>query len=687
MIIFGGALIVDKEDMVLDAATTVELENGEVLERIYTDNRTLVTIEEIPDHVEKAFIAIEDSRFYEHGGVDPQAVARAVYKDIIAMAKVEGGSTLTMQLSKNLFLTNDKTWMRKTKEVMAALYLERELTKKEILELYLNRIYFGHGIYGIEQAAQEFFNKPASELTVSEGAVLAAMPKAPNSFSPIDEPEAVKKRRNLVLKRMNDLGMIDTETMMQMQGKTLQVAEQEEEAQNWSNSYVDLVIKEAAKRYQISREELKRGGYRIIVKMDPEIQKVAYRQIENGEFVPGSKPGVQAAFTLMDNETGAVVAAVGGKGFRHGGLNRVVVKRQPASTIKPLAVYGPAMMKEEYHPYSLLVDKKMKFGDYAPRNYDDQYAGITSIYNALVESKNVPAVSLLDQIGIDYAKGYLEKMDLKTKTSGLGLALGGLNKGYSPLQLTEAYSTFANGGKKVESFTIKKIIDRSGKTIHKHETKVDKVFSAQVAWNMTEMLQRVVSHGTGQAGSYPKALAGKTGTHEHGSVKGKIQDVWFAGYTPGYSGSLWMGYDSSDKTHYLEGGSSYPTKLMKQILTEVNTQKDLAAHFKKPEKVEDLAPPVTLPVITDLDVKLDFGGATFVQGRLTWTPAADNRVQYRIYEEVPGVDKRVGEVTGKGEYKVSVTDIFGSNTYYVVPYNPLTKLEGKSSNPAVLEWD
>ncbi|MFG6116242.1 PBP1A family penicillin-binding protein [Halobacillus sp. MO56] len=684
-ILFGGILVADKEKLVLNDATTVELENGEVIERIYTENRTSISIDEVPDHVEDAFIAVEDARFYEHGGIDPRAIFRALYKDLIAMKKVEGGSTITMQLAKNLFLTNDKTWMRKTKEVMAALYLERNYTKKEILELYLNRIYFGKGIYGIEQASQTFYSKPASEMTISEGAMLAGMPKAPNTYSPLDNPEEAVKRRNVVLSRMHDVGMITSEQMLQLQGKTLEVNHQEREEQKWSNSYVDLVIREAAGRYNISRDELKRGGYRIVTGMDPDIQKIAYEQMQNGEYVPGSVEGVQGAFTLMDADSGAVVAAIGGRDFEHGGMNRSNVRRAPGSTIKPLSVYGPAM-EAKYHPYSLLVDRPMKFGKYQPKNYDDNYEGVVSLYQALVESKNVSAVWLLDQIGIDASKEYLKKLGLETNDSGLSLALGGLEHGYTPVQMVEAYRAFAKGGKAIDAYTIKKIEDRNGKVIEEMKPKERKVFSSQTAWNITEMLQRVVTHGTGTAGNYGKALAGKTGTQQHDSVAGKNKDVWFAGYTPQYVGSVWMGYDSSGKEHYLEGGSSYPTAMMKSILTEIDRQKGLSASFQKPEKVKEVPPPMELPVIKDLKVNFEVGGVSLVRGRLSWTPAQDDRVVYRIYRDEPGVDTRIGEVTGQGSYTVNPKDVFKRNTYYVVPYDPLTKMEGEPSNKAVLEW-
>ncbi|WP_255437595.1 transglycosylase domain-containing protein [Thalassobacillus sp. CUG 92003] len=684
-IIFGGRFVVDDKALVLDAATTVETEDGKVIEEIYTENRRLVSRQSIPEHVENAFIAIEDSRFYEHTGVDVKSVFRAIYRDLRAMEKVEGGSTITQQLAKNLFLSNDKTWMRKTKEVMAAKYLERQYSKEEILELYLNRIYFGDNIYGLGSAAEHFFNKDVADLTVSEGAMLAALPKAPNDYSPRKHPKKAKQRRNLVLNRMKDLEMITVEDMLRYQGASLGLDQETENKQAWSHSYVDLVIQEAEEKYNISREELKRGGYRLVTELDPTIQKTAYRHIQNDSIVPGSLSGVQAAFTMMNHDNGAIVAAIGGKGFEHGGLNRAKVKRSPGSTIKPLAVYGPALMTSDFTPYSVLPDELKTYEDgYQPRNYDGQYSEEVSLYHALTASKNAPAVWLLDQIGISYAKGYLDQLGLATDDHHLAMALGGLSEGYSPLQLSEAYQSFASEGAYAESYTIKKIIDRHGDVIHQHEEETTEVFDKQVAWDVTEMLKTAVREGTASQGQYDQALAGKTGTHQHPEHPEHNKDVWFVGYTPEYVGSVWMGYDRSGKDSYVTGGSSYPTKMMKAILSDVDQQIGLASTFQKPEGVEELPPPIHLPDIDHVEADVELGGMTLLQGTLTWEPSDDERVVYHIYRSKDGADKKVGEVTGKGSFTVNGFQLFNRSSYYVVPYDPLTEMTGTASEPVQL---
>lgn len=682
---FGGRFVVDEEALVMDELTTVETMDGQIIERIYTKNREIVPSSEIPQHVKDAFVSIEDQRFYHHPGVDLRAILRALSKDIVAMEKVEGGSTITQQLAKNLFLSNDKTWMRKTKEMMAASYLERNYSKDEILGFYLNRIYFGEGAYGIQAAAKHYFNQPVSELTIAQGALLAGLPKAPNSYSPFDHPEESRKRRNLVLSEMQEYGSISVDVMKRMQGSTLATAQGEGEEETWSNSYVDLVIDEAAEKYHITREELKRGGYRIIVAMDPTIQRIAAEEMKDGEFVPGTNGPVEGAFTLVDNETGALIAAVGGRDFKHGDLNRTQVKKQPASTIKPLAVYGPALMKDQYDPFSVLPDRKRTFtGGYQPSNYDDQYEGEVSLYQALIESKNVPAVSLLDQIGIDYAKDYLEKLGLTTKDDGLAIALGGLSEGYTPLQMAEAYRSFAEEGRVTESYTIEKIEDRFGHVLHQHQSEEKQVFNIETAWNMTEMLQTTVEEGTASQGNYSKALAGKTGTQQGQNGN---KHVWFAGYTPEYSGALWMGYDSSGEGYSVQGSSVYPTRLMKQILTKIDQQHPLSQSFQIPEGMKRLPKPIYLPQLNEVTASLDLVGLATFRGTIKWTIAQDERIVYRIYREDQGEDVKVGEVVGKGIYHVNAFSIFDETSYYVVPYDPLTRLEGEPSNRVKLNWD
>ncbi|SDM00045.1 transglycosylase domain-containing protein [Sediminibacillus halophilus] len=686
-ILFGGRFVVDEQDLILPAATVVETKAGERIGEIYDEYRRPVTIKQIPDHVEDAFVAIEDNRFYEHAGVDFKAVTRAVFRDIVSMEKAEGGSTITQQLAKNLFLHNDKTWMRKTKEVMAAIYLERNFSKDKILEYYLNEIYFAHGIYGVGAAAEFYFSKPVDELSVTEGALLAAMSKAPNTYSPLIDEEKAKERRDLVLQQMNQLDMLRTEEMLQLQGKTLGVNQQKEEDKPWNASYLDLAIKEAAETYQLTLPELKRGGYRLVVNINETAQRTAYEHFQQDEYFPGSAAGVEGSFVLIDNRSGEIAAAIGGRDYQIGGLNRVTTARQPGSTMKPLAVYGPAMMMEEYSPYSLLVDEERSYGDYTARNYDGSYSGQVTMYEALQQSKNAPAVWLLNEIGIPNAKEYLEKMDISLSDNGLAIALGGLEQGVSPLKLAQAYGTFPNGGEMNSASAINKIFDRNGELLESKLPKPKQVFSPQTAWNMVRMLEAVVDKGTGKAGSYSGALAGKTGSTQHPTAEGKVKDAWFAGFTPEYSSALWMGYDQADEGHFLTAGSEKPTRLTKAILSDLDKSQKLAAKFEQPENVKDVEEPVDLPEITDLSARYSLGGLSLVRGTLTWTASADDRIKYELYRVKNGNEQKIGEVEGKGSYQINRIGLFEQASYYVVPVDPLTGQRGKPSNRAKLSLD
>lgn len=686
IIIYGGSLVVDDEDLILEETTTIETEDGTVLKKIYNEHRTSVDIEEVPEHVQDAFVAIEDRRFYNHSGVDFKSVSRAVYRDLLSMKKVQGASTITQQLAKNISLENDKTWLRKTKEVMAAIYLERHFSKKKILELYMNQMYFGHGVYGVEEASQLFFSKPVSELTVSEGALLAGLAKSPTIYSPIDHPDKALERRNVVLDAMSGMKAISTDTRLKEQGKTLGLNIQEEETTTEMDSYIDMVMKEAADKHQLPIRELQRGGYRIVANVDETAQKASYQSFQDDDYFPGNTDGVEGAFVMMDHETGRVVAVQGGRNYALGDLNRATIKRQPGSALKPVAVYGPAFMTDDFQPYSMIPDQEMDIDGYSVRNVDGEYADAVSIYEAVQDSKNAPAVWLLHAIGIDNGKTYMDEMGLTIPDKGLAIALGGLEEGLTPFDMAKAYSSFANMGKAVEPHTIQKIYDRDNEVIAKGSTDTSDIFNPQVAWDMTKILSNVVENGTAQAGDYSKALAGKTGTTEHPYVDGQAKDAWFVGYTPQYVTTLWMGYDQTDKDHYLTEGSSYPTALTKHILTAIDEDESLLADFDKPSYVDDLPDPIELPEVTNVEASYTFGGFSIVKGKITWDAAEDDRVVYHVYEKKQGIDERVGEVEGENEFVIDDVSIFSSKLYYVVPYNPLTKMEGKASETVEVSW-
>ncbi|HEU5139805.1 MAG TPA: PBP1A family penicillin-binding protein [Bacillales bacterium] len=689
-ILFAGDYVIDKEDLVLDSATKIVNEKGDLITKLYVENRDPVDIKEIPDSVQQAFIAVEDSRFYEHHGIDIQGILRAVYTDILAGAKVEGGSTITQQLAKRVFLSADKTWLRKTKEAIIAINLERRYSKKQILEMYLNQIYFGQGAYGIATAAELYFNKKVSDLTVPEAALLAAIPNAPSTYNPIENPENAKERRDLILSLMADQGYITAEQAVTYKHETLAVNLHKMKKNKAYWTYIDMVLHEAKEKYNLTNEALLKGGYTIEVPMNTKAQEVSYQLFKDPSYFPGSdkEHPPQGALVLLDSETGGVLAVQGGRNYVRKGINRVTVKQQPGSTFKPLVVYGPALDTGKYEPYSLLKDQKVVYEasgqDYTPENYSGNYRGKMTMYDALRVSANAPAVWLLDQIGIKTGKHYLKQMGIQIPDNGLAMALGGLKYGVTPLQMAKAYRAFAEGGKIIEPHFITAIYNREGDLVGHANPQEKRVFSPQTAWYMTKMLGAVVDNGTATKGKVATALAGKTGTTSFPPIPGTDADAWFVGYTPKAVGAVWMGYDSTSKAHHLTGGSSYPTMLLKDLLKRLPKQKHLA--FTKPSGVDDLESPIRLVKVEDLKANLTLGSFGLPAVKLEWTPSKDERLVYHIYALENGKKTKIGEVTGKGVFVDQRVNPFSVPNYVVVPYNPQTEQEGKISDSASSDW-
>lgn len=683
--IWIGAIVVDEKKLVLHSATSLIDQEGRPITKLYLENREIIDIDKVPKHVQNAFIAVEDKRFYEHHGIDFRAISRALFKDIAAFKKVEGGSTITQQLAKNVFLTNDKTVLRKMTEAIIAIYLEQKYSKRKILEMYLNQIYFGHGVYGIQSASKFFFNKDASELTIEEGALLAGLPKAPAAYSPILHPEKSLERRNAILTLMERENYISPEQAVRSQGKTLGLNIHKTEDKPWLSAYIDMVFEEAENKYHLSNEELLKGGYKITVPINIDVQEKAFKVFKEKAYFQGTKDDAQGAFILLDNKTGGVLAAIGGRNYVSKGFNRLTAKRQPGSTFKPIAVYAPAMEEGLFQPYSLLKDEKLDYKGYSPSNYDGRYDGHVTMFDALIHSKNAPSVWVLDKLGIDKSKEYLEKNGIYIEDKGLAIALGGLKYGVSPFDLANAYRTFANNGQYSKPYFIQKIVNANGDVVAEVKKQKYQVFSPQTSWNMTRMLEQVVKEGTAKAGQYEGALAGKTGTTSFPGKKGAVMDAWFVGYTPDVTGAVWIGYDRTDEEHFLKGGSDYPTKMFKNILSGLKFEEKTS--FTIPKKVKDLEKPIRLSRIFSLSATYQFHALQLFKVTLKWPAQDDDRVVYRIYERSGESKKLVGSVKGKGEYEIPYINIFSEHFYQVVPYNPQTHQEGEGTDFVSPRWE
>lgn len=677
LIVFLGNYVIDEDKLVIHSTSEMVDLDGHFISKLYNENHEIISIEDVPDYMKQAIVSIEDERFYKHHGIDFQSISRAVIHDIKAFSKVEGASTITQQLAKNVFLTHEKTIMRKTKEVIIAINLERKYTKDQILEMYMNQVYFGHGVYGIGGAAKYYFGKNIKDLTLDECATLAALLKAPSHYDPLSQPNRSLERRNLVLYKLYDNHYITQSeyNKAKLKPTTLNITEQKFE--NGYATYIDMVIKEAKEKFDISYDELLNGGYKVVVPIHKKTQLTAYKYFKNGNYFPGTDDNAEGAFVLMNAETGGVEAAIGGRDYYFHGLNRINVKRQPGSTFKPILDYAPALEAGNYTPYSLLPNEQMSFGNYKPKNYNNEYSKNISMYNAILKSANVPAVWILNDIGIDYAKKYLDKMDLNVPDYGLSMALGGLREGLTPLELVKAYSAFDHEGDALEPFVITAIYDKNNDLVAEAKIKEYKVYSSQTSWYMTKMLKGVVENGTAVRGIFKGDLAGKTGsTNIPGQTEGN-KDAWFVGYTPEVVGALWMGYDKTDSKHFLRNGSSYPTVLFKKILRESGREPNTV--FKKPKNIDDLDSPIEIEPITNAKSKVKFTPFGLFTVVLNWTPPSDDREQYHIYRVVDGKEKLIDTVTGVGKYKDTFVNVFNVPTYYVVPYNPQTKEEGQRS--------
>ncbi|MFO1443802.1 PBP1A family penicillin-binding protein [Bacillus sp. Bva_UNVM-123] len=548
----------------LKQSTIIYDKDEEVATKLATNRSEGLSIEEIPDYVKNAVVAIEDERFFQHNGFDVKGIARAFFKNLFSGRITGGGSTITQQLTKNALLSPEQTYKRKIEELFLAVEIEKKYKKNEILQMYLNQVYFGSGAWGIEQAANKYFNKHAQQLSISESALIAGLLKAPSALDPYRNYDGAVKRRDVVLGKMKELKMINDSEYETATAEKIQLQEGKGNfIERKYPYYVDAVLDEAINKYGLTQEEIFTRGYRIYTEMDQNLQAGLERVYNQNSLFPKGRNGVlvQSGAVLLDPQSGGVRGLIGGRGehvFR--GFNRAThIKAQPGSTLKPLAVYTPAL-EEGYQVTSILKDEPMSFGNYQPENASKKYGGDVEMYKAVEESLNIPAVWLLDKIGLEKGIDSLNRfgIPLEKEDEYLGIALGGMHKGISPLKLAEAYTTFPNGGKRHDAHLITKIVGPTGNIIAKRKKKTVNVTSKMTANQMTSMLLNVVESGTGEGTKIKGVqLAGKTGSTQlpYKDING-TKDQWFVGYTPNLVGAVWLGYDKTDREHYLAKSSS-----------------------------------------------------------------------------------------------------------------------------------
>ena len=548
-------------------------------------DRTWVSISELQPSTVYAFISAEDARFFEHEGVDIIRIAGAIVADIKAGSYVQGASTISQQLIKLSHLTSEKTISRKAEEAALAYEMERQYSKEDILEMYLNYVYFGGGYYGIEAAAEGYFGVHASDLTLDQSAMLAGILKSPSGYAPHINYAASINRRNNILRLMRDYGYITDDEKKQASARRPTILHDKRE--EYSGYYTDAVTKSAAALMGITVDELIRGGYNIYSAMDSDIQHYCEEMFKNGELFPAEDS--EAAIVVLEPSTGMVVAMVGGRSYTGGiSFNRATdIRRQPGSVIKPVIAYAPAFEYLNYTAADMILDEETTFADYTPSNYGNKYYGWVTVREAVTKSLNVPAVKTLSEVGVERAKDFAKRcgIEFDDKDDSLALALGGFTYGVSPLQIAGAYSCFASGGIYNTPTLIKKITDRNGLTVYEYRQDSRRVMSEANAYILTSMLKSVVTEGTGhRLNTLDIPIAGKTGTV--GLANGN-RDAWMAGYTPEYTAVVWQGYDS-DRLGLLPSsatGGTYPALMLYELFNHIYPD-GRSGDFEKPESVK-----------------------------------------------------------------------------------------------------
>lgn len=561
--------------------------HGRLITTLHSDqNRLPIDINKVPQNLQNAFIAAEDNRFYEHIGIDPIGIFRAIFANLTNRGIAQGGSTITQQLAKNAFLSQEQTLKRKIQEAMLALEIEHKYSKKEILEMYMNQIYFGQGAYGIQTAAKTYFNKDVNELTLTQCAMLAGLPKSPNYYSPFNNLNEAKKRKNVVLDQMVKYGYVSAAEAEDAKNQDLGLSKshQSKEADEYA-SFIDYVSQQVAKKY--GDDALYKEGLKIYTTMDVDKQHAAVRAMRNLPNNYTDENGLtqpQAAIVSIDPKTGHILAMVGGRG--QDSFNRAsIAVRQPGSAFKPF-VYLTAL-QHDMTPDTTMDDQPVTYGSWSPKNAGGSYSGTMTLSDALAHSVNTIAVQLADQVGTKNIIANAKKMGITTldaKDDNLAMALGGLTKGVTPLEMASAYGTFANKGVHVKPTAIVKILDRNGNvledasTLEKEETKT-RVMSEREAYEMTTMLEGVIDHGTGTAAAIGRPAAGKTGTTDDN------KDAWFVGYTPDIVTAVWIGDDTGSHSLGEIYGGTIPAEIWKDYMSSA-TSDESGGDFSAPSGME-----------------------------------------------------------------------------------------------------
>ena len=584
----------DLEDVRPAASSQIYDINGNELANVHAEqNRVPVKISQVPEHLKDAFIAVEDVRFYDHSGVDPKGIMRAVFANITNKGVAEGGSTITQQLAKNAYLTQDRTYKRKIQEVFLALQLERKYTKDEILELYLNQIYFGQGAYGVQAAARTYFGKDVKDLDLNECAMLAGIPKSPNYFSPLNNLQAAQERKAVVLDQMAKYGYISSSTAAKTKAESLNLVKpQKQETNGLAAYFIDYVTQQMIEKY--GADAVYQEGLKIYTTLDVDMQKAAEAAMQNLPTYSTDGSGnkqPQGALVAIEPSTGYIKAMVGGRGTDQ--FNRATMaERQPGSSFKPFVF--AAALENGLTPSSTVEDKPINIGGWQPQNYSRNFNGTVTMRYVAEQSLNVPTIKIAQEVGMEKIIYLAEKMGISTfvkegsaNDMNYAVSIGGMTKGVTPLEMTSAYGTFANDGVHVEPVAIVKVLNQKGEVLEEAHPKSEQVLKKSTANNLTSMLMGVIARGTGTRANIGRPAAGKTGTTDN------YQDAWFVGYVPDLVTGVWVGCDDNARMGSMTGGTT-PATIWKAFMSKVvqgmpnkNFNGAYLTSVEKPAKTED----------------------------------------------------------------------------------------------------
>ncbi|WP_223702004.1 transglycosylase domain-containing protein [Sutcliffiella deserti] len=581
-------------------------QNGELAAEIGGhESREYVEYDEIPQLVEDAFLATEDVRFFEHSGVDYRRLAGAVLANVTRGFGAEGGSTITQQLVKLSFLSTDKTLKRKSQEFYLSYELESRFSKEEILEMYLNRIYFSNYSYGIAKAAKNYYGKNLDELELHEAALLAGLPQSPNNYNPLTNPENAEKRRNIVLSLMVNHGKITQEQADEAKATPIDATlATDVEKTNFSNKYnafMDRVIEEISE--QVGDVDPQADGLEIYTTLDVDAQEhVEYLLSDESNIAHLDNEDYQAGIALIDTQTGEIRALGGGRNHVKTGLNYATdIRVQPGSAIKPILDYGPAIEHLDWSTYHQINDEDITYTNGAPiKNWDNQYKGFMSIREHLADSRNIPALKAFQEVGADNARDFAVKLGI---TLGEDIpesySIGGFNRGVSPLQLAGAYAPFGNSGVFTEPFAVTKVVFQNGSSVNLNK-EPQVVMKDSTAFMITDMLKTSVRTGLARAANVSGLnIAGKSGTTNFDTAdlerfnipEAAAPSTWFAGYTPSYTAAVWTGFNNLGENNYLRPISGdvrdqyLSREIFRQLMEHISTSEEDKADFPVPNSV------------------------------------------------------------------------------------------------------